>query len=312
MLGKTLILVNIKGWREKQILLTGLADVEMLYYPVSKFQKKLRNVHYHMNGDKSYWYGNWKYSITQYDTIILFDAFLGSDVAEYIEKKSPNTRLIVFYGNPWFNNYYLSDEVRKKCEIWSFDIEDCKKHDLKYNHQFFFRNAEKETLYKPELASDVFFVGKDKNRLSLLMKLDEMMKNEGLTPCIHVIGERRDVMGNRVKYNMREKAFLKTKEIPYEIVLQYNKASKCLLEIMQAGQVGLTLRMVEAMFFNKKIITNNISVKQFDFYSPDNIYIIGEDSRSISDFVLNENFGWDEKWQTLYSFEHWLQIFDEG
>lgn len=312
MLGRTLILVGIDGWREKQIRLTGLADVDLVYHSVTKFQKKMRNIHYHMNGNKSCWYGNWKYSTTQYNTIILFDAFLGTDVAEYIETKSPNTRLIVFYGNPWFNNYYLSDTAREKCEVWSFDVEDCRKYNLKFNHQFFFKNVDKETLYKPELASDVFFVGKDKNRLSLLMKLDEEMKNEGLSPYIHVIGERKDVMGNRVKYNMREKAFLKTEEIPYEIVLQYNKASKCLLEIMQPGQVGLTLRMVEAMFFNKKIITNNVSVKQFDFYSPDNIYIIGEDRRSILDFVQNESYGWHEKWRNLYCFEHWLQVFDKG
>ena len=54
MLGRTLILVGIDGWREKQIRLTGLADVDLVYHSVTKFQKKMRNIHYHHINIKGY------------------------------------------------------------------------------------------------------------------------------------------------------------------------------------------------------------------------------------------------------------------
>ena len=41
---------------------------------------------------------------------------------------------------------------------------------------------------------------------------------------------------------------------------------------------------MEAMFYNKKLITNNIYIKEYDFYNPRNIFILQE--RNINE--LNE------------------------
>lgn len=38
---------------------------------------------------------------------------------------------------------------------------------------------------------------------------------------------------------------------------------------------------MEAMFYNKKLITNNIHIKEYDFYIPRNIFILQE--RNISE-----------------------------
>ena len=35
---------------------------------------------------------------------------------------------------------------------------------------------------------------------------------------------------------------------------------------------------MESIFFNRKLITTNIFVKQCDFYDPNNIFIYGEDN----------------------------------
>lgn len=313
-LGKTLVLTaDSTDWTSRQMMLTGLVTVDRIYRPVTKLQKKLRSLHYHLNGDKSFWYADWKMRIKEYNTVILYDSFLGSDVAEFIEKEAPETRLIVFYANPWFNNYYLSDEARRKCEIWSFDLDDCKKYGLKYNHNFFFYNPVLETKTNPNYASDVFFVGKDKRRLQVLMKLETEIRQEGLKPFFYVKGERRDVFGKKIKYTSQEKAFVQKSNLTYESVLEYNKVTKCILEIMQPGQTGVTLRTVEAMFFNKKLITDNLAIMQYDFYSPKNIYILNHESRKLSDFIQDNEFsGWDPKFIKSYSFEHWLQVFNAG
>lgn len=304
MLGKTLILVDEEGdWLSRTMKESGLVDVAQVYREVPYFQKRLRTLHYHTKLSKTYWYDSWKNIVQNYDTVILFDVFFDSDVAEYIEKIAPRARLIVFYRNPWENNYYISEEAKKHCEIWSFDKEDCKNYGLKYNHQFYIDIADTIPADK-KYESDILFIGKDKKRLARLMAIDSDLKKAGLNPFIYVVGDR-------IQYTSEQEAFMHKEHISYEEILKYNKNTQCLLELMQENQVGFTLRTVEAMFFNKKLVTNNPYVKTCDFYDPRNIYVIGKETRSLVDFIKKEPpAAWTRETVYSYSFEHWLQNFE--
>jgi len=304
--GKTLILVdNDKEWLSEGMAATGLVDVARVYRPVSYWGRRLRTLHYHTKLAKEYWYADWTATIQNYERVILFDVFLDSDVAEYIENKAPHARLIIFYRNPWFNNYYVSAEARKKCEVWSFDQEDCKKYGLKYNPQFYLYSLlnQKED---PRYASDVFFVGKDKNRLPLLLEIKDRLEAQALKMQLYVVGERN------VHYNKSAAAFIHGDLLAYEEVLKYTKNTKCLLELMQENQQGFTLRTVEAMFFNKKLITNNAYLKQCDFYEACNIYVLGQEQRDLATFLQDkEGASWSPEIMKKHSFEQWLANFDQ-
>ncbi len=64
------------------------------------------------------------------------------------------------------------------------------------------------------------------------------------------------------------------------------KRSSVLIDVAQNGQQGITLRVVEALFQNKKLITTNVAVLSMDGYSPDNIYIYGyEENRTLKEFI---------------------------
>ena len=69
-----------------------------------------------------------------------------------------------------------------------------------------------------------------------------------------------------------------------DLIAENIKQSRAILDIVQSGQSGITLRPMEAMFYNKKLITNNIYIKEYDFYNPRNIFILQE--RNINE--LNE------------------------
>lgn len=49
--------------------------------------------------------------------------------------------------------------------------------------------------------------------------------------------------------------------------------SKCVLDSAQAGQIGLTIRVLEALGAKKKLITTNEDVVNYDFYREENIYV---------------------------------------
>ena len=56
--------------------------------------------------------------------------------------------------------------------------------------------------------------------------------------------------------------------IPYEDFLKTELEGNCILEIVQRGQTGPTLRYFEAICYNKKLLTNNPYITEFPFYNP--------------------------------------------
>ena len=51
------------------------------------------------------------------------------------------------------------------------------------------------------------------------------------------------------------------------------KSSNIIVDVPMANQNGLTIRTFEALGFNRKLITTNKNIANYDFYNPTNIYI---------------------------------------
>lgn len=62
--------------------------------------------------------------------------------------------------------------------------------------------------------------------------------------------------------------------------------SKVIVDYAHHNQAGLTMRCIEALGANKKLLTNNHNIKKYDFYNPDNILIVEESNVNIpSEFI---------------------------
>ena len=57
-----------------------------------------------------------------------------------------------------------------------------------------------------------------------------------------------------------------------EMKLIYSE-SRCVLDSPQDGQIGLTIRVIEALGARKKLITTNEDIINYDFYTEENIYV---------------------------------------
>lgn len=57
--------------------------------------------------------------------------------------------------------------------------------------------------------------------------------------------------------------------------------SKSVLDIQHPNQTGLTMRTIEMIGMNKKLITTNASIVNYDFYNKKNILIIDRDNPQI-------------------------------
>lgn len=84
--------------------------------------------------------------------------------------------------------------------------------------------------------------------------------------------------------------------------------SKVVLDIQHPKQTGLTMRTIEMVGMNKKLITTNGEIAQYDFYDPDNIHIIHRDQVELSMSFLEAPYRPIEKEiYEKYSLEQWIR-----
>lgn len=96
---------------------------------------------------------------------------------------------------------------------------------------------------------DVFFIGRAKDRLNLIHKAYHELTDIGLKCKFFVSGvSKEEQIYEDILYNV---------ELSYMEVLQYVNRSRGILELCQSGTCGFTLRCLEALIYNKNLITDN-------------------------------------------------------
>ncbi len=211
------------------------------------------------------------------------------------EYKRLGCEIIVVFLNPIKgdkNSKYAVSLVEKNLfyKIYTVDINDADKYKFIYTNQVY--SKIKDNYYdNPEL--DICFVGKAKDRLTDIKKVIEKLNSRGIRGKYYI----SDVRNNDID---------KTYNTEYNKILTYSEnlgvvfKSKCILEILQPGQTGNTFRTYEAVCYNKKLLTNNPRIKDFDFYDSRYMRYFEEISDDDIDFIL-EDIVVDYKYNNEYS-----------
>ena len=239
------------------------------------------------------WYGHWKYNLTTFKLIIVFDSIHSHKMLEYIHKHS-SARLIYWHWNPIKKQREIDliNKTRSICEHWTFNNLDAKKYHMRLNNQFFF--FVNFDFHKKNKTA--FFVGSDKGRYEKLVQIANVLTKYSVNIDFHVIDH-----GKKGKFY--ENYFM-----DYNEVLKKIEESEFMVEIVQDGQDGLTARALEAMFSGAKLISNNKYLKNCAFYNKNNIYILDNDE-DIIQFICSDFAAIDRKLLFPYSAQGWIKKF---
>lgn len=241
---------------------------------------------------------NWKNQLHKYETVIIHASKLTPPVVRFIRKKEPNIRIIVWYWNPVDKCVDINKFKKYDCELWTFDEMDHEKYALNYNTQYYFNDV---SLPKAGPSVDVFFVGGDKGRIVDLISLKSNLDEQGISNHFHITPTGKENAAYREYYSKR---------ISYDDVLRHIASSKVIVDYVSDKQSGLTLRPLEALFFKRKLITNDKSIEKRDFYCKDNIFIIGKDDiNDLAELINRPYKEVDSEIVDQYDFSSWLNRF---
>ena len=102
------------------------------------------------------------------------------------------------------------------------------------------------------------------------------------------------------------------KPLSYEDCLSLSRNAQCVIDLKRKEHDGLSLRFFEALVYKNKIITDNFSVKKYDFYHPNNIYITDFNSfDGLENFLKLPYHNLNHEITDKYNFKYWIKnIFD--
>lgn len=280
------------------------ADVTVrnLYKRINLAGRILRKFISNLHLSTRIFFDDWvKEDFNVYKKIIIDANIINQSVPETLRKMGYKGRIIYWYWNPVCNCVSPKRINRTCCELWSFSQEDCEKYNMAYNTTYFF---EQQNNTEKEIDTDIFFVGIDKGRYEKLMTLKALADKVGLKTDFRIIRDNNSVKGGNY-----------SKRMDYSEVLNCVNRSRAIVEILQEGQTGLSLRTMEAIFMGKKLITNNTKIKNEKFYNKDVIFLIddlsNEDiSRELYEFIKSSK-KIDARFKEYYNFRNWLKRFDK-
>lgn len=145
--------------------------------------------------------------------------------------------------------------------IYSFQISDCERYGFKFVNTVYSKYTKID--FKKNETNDLVFVGAEKGRMHDIYNVYLKAKKLGLQTDFTVIVDKEWYEYFKTHYDGI--TFL-TSRISYLDILDKISKAKCILEICQGGQDGLTMRFYEAIFYNKMLITNNCSALNNPFF----------------------------------------------
>ena len=96
--------------------------------------------------------------------------------------------------------------------------------------------------------------------------------------------------------------------MPHSEIVEFYKDGKVILDLVRENQDGLSFRIFEAMALKKKIITNNKTILDYDFYNPNNILLLNDELSNLDlSFFESDYQELPKEIYEKYTLENWVK-----
>lgn len=254
----------------------------------------------------------------KYDKFILISGqslSFSKKMLEDIKKCQNNAEFILYQWDSLKNFEYIKEFKEIFDRSYTFDIEDFNNNDyLKFLPLFYTDSYKMIGDNKvDDYQYDFMFVGTaHPKKYHYIKEMSEKLLNKFKNQYIYFFFPSKIVYIYRKLLNKEFKnakmSDFNYKAISNKELMELIKKSRCILDSAQSNQVGLTIRVIEALGAKRKIITTNKDVVNYDFYRPENIYVY-DDEFDFKHPFFNEGYkDVDENVYKKYSIKNWLNV----
>lgn len=235
----------------------------------------------------------------QYDYVFVVKGeAINEDALMLLRDAYPKAKFILYLWDSVSNIPDCETRMEKYDRVLTFDPQDAKEYGIAYRPLFFGKEYESAPSDNRPFEYDFSFIGTAHTcRPRIVNELGKNRLERGRKYFSFLYLPHPLVFAYNKALN-RDYAAVKKSDISFvpmsaaEIKAVYSK-SKCILDVEHQKQRGLTMRTIELVGMQKKIITSNPMVKEYDFYNPANICVIDRQNP-----VVEESF-WDLEYEPV-------------
>lgn len=216
-------------------------------------------------------------------------------ILEEFRKTFPNAKLCLYLYDSVKNIPGVTKKFKYFDTLHSFDLDDCEKYpELQFRPLFFgdqFRKEKHEGDYK----YDISFCGTiHSDRYAVIKQIQKIAEEQGMKCYWFLYLQSKFIYKF---YKATKKEFRGTEESTFSFdkmsasdIAKIVDESRIILDVQHPKQNGLTMRTIEMIGMNKKLITTNKSIKNYDFYNTDNVAIVDRENIAIPEDFLNRSY----------------------
>lgn len=230
-------------------------------------------------------------------TLVVDPAHFNHTILKEVRKKSK--KLIAYNYDSMAQLPLPADKMSYFDEIYSFDKNDCKKYDFKFITNFIY--LPKSPINFKNTLKAFTIQSKSKDRIFTLSKIADQLDSLN-------IKNYEFLVYGKVNTKINKNIIFFNERIGLETFQKRMDNSEILLDLVRDGQNGLSFRIFEAMALQKKLITTNKNIIDYDFYNPNNILVIDAKNPTITTNFLKSNYQpIPENIYNKYTLNNWIK-----
>lgn len=186
--------------------------------------------------------------------------------------------------------------------IYSFDTDDVKKYNFKQTTNYNY-TEKRDFNWIQEPNYQLFYLASFDDRIALLSQIAEKLNALKVTFRFIIVTKK-----------VKEIPFVEVRKerINQEDLGEFYNQTNVILDLVRDHQTGLSFRIFEAMAYQKKIITSNVAVRNYDFYNPNNILVLDENNLQIdTTFFTTPYQPIPDAIYQKYTLSHWVDTIFE-
>jgi hypothetical protein len=219
-----------------------------------------------------------------------------------MRRKFPKAKFILYLWDSVKNVKTIRSKFKFFDRLFSFDSKDVKRYSqLEFLPLFFINDFLFDKLSELDTHYDFAFIGTlHSNRFSELLKFFKFIKKLNSRVFLHLYVQTRfQFYFFRYLINLTNIFPLNSvrlEKISQSEIIKIYKTTKVVVDFSHPKQSGLTMRTIECIGLNKKIITNNNEVKNYSFYNSNNIFLFEErKTRDLKLFLAQQTLPYQNK-----------------
>ncbi len=255
----------------------------------------------------------------QYDVVFVIkgEAFSAQRI-EQLRQSQPLARFLYYSWDSLANFKNSKEKFACFDKVYSFDRRDCQDNQVRHLPLFYVRAYEDLAVHQPVIQQDevidLLFLGSiHSDRYAVVQRIWQSAKR--VMPqvklfayffyqsrWVFLLRKIFDAQFRLVPWNDVEWNSLDTSQ-----TLSLVARCKIMIDIHHPRQSGLTMRTIESLGAQKKIITTNPDVVNYDFYCPKNVLVVDRLMPVIpAEFIQSPYVMPDQSVYAKYSLRCWL------